>query len=393
VLKYSYLEKSVVVFFIYSIFLKYGGGVFHLIDSTLSLLISFAISLIVFKKKSLLIFNYINIRLIFCLLIIMAIGLTYTNALNYGANKLLGVFILIFLSIPIIPVLIKRANYFSVICMVFLSLYILAIYIEYGSFQFIVDNADEKLRLGGAGGGDDDNFHPIGISRFVCFCLVPIICNLFYYPKYKIVLISSGLIFISLIILFLAATRGPVLALMIIVFIPLINSQITKKKIITISSFFGLGVFYLFSKILMNDILFAVFTKRANAGDEGRIDIISNAADMALEFPLFGHGTGNYGFYHAGIDVKMYPHNIFAEIFYENGLIGLFLLLMIFTQGLIKFNRINKNKNGVLFFSLFIYFLINAQFSGDIQGNIITFIFLIAFLYNHKKLKTFSTLS
>jgi O-antigen ligase len=110
-----------------------------------------------------------------------------------------------------------------------------------------------------------------------------------------------------------------------------------------------------------------------------------------LEFPLFGHGTGNYGFYHAGIDVKMYPHNIFAEIFYENGLIGLLLLLIAFTQGLIKFNRINKNKNGVLFFSLFIYFLINAQFSGDIQGNTITFIFLIAFLYNHKKLKTFST--
>ena len=123
----------------------------------------------------------------------MVIGLTYTNALNYGINKLLGVFILIFLSIPIIPILIKRANYFSTLCMVFLSLYILAIYIEYGSFQFIVSNADEKLRLGGAGGGDDDNFHPIGISRFVCFCLVPIICNLFYHPKFKIILISYGL--------------------------------------------------------------------------------------------------------------------------------------------------------------------------------------------------------
>ena len=71
----------------------------------------------------------------------------------------------------------------------------------------------------------------------------------------------------------------------------------------------------------------------------------------------------------------------------------MFVLLIIFTQGLIKFNRINKNKNGVLFFSLFIYFLINAQFSGDIQGNIATFVFLIAFLHNHKMLKTFSNLS
>ena len=103
-----------------------------------------------------------------------------------------------------------------------------------------------------------------------------------------------------------------------------------------------------------------------------------------MDEPIIGYGTGNYGFFYTGVDAKVYPHNLFVEILYENGILGLLILFLILFKGLINYKMIFKNEYSDVLFCSFVYFLVNAQFSSDIEGNILIFTFLIAFLYKKK---------
>lgn len=42
--------------------------------------------------------------------------------------------------------------------------------------------------------------------------------------------------------------------------------------------------------------------------------------------PVLGHGTGAYSVDSDGVDARLYPHNMFLEVFYEEGVVGLFVL-------------------------------------------------------------------
>ena len=87
---------------------------------------------------------------------------------------------------------------------------------------------------------------------------------------------------------------------------------------------------------------------------------------------LLGYGIGSYSVL-AGVD--RYPHNIVLELLVELGIIGLFL----FSQPFIKSMRdsikmLYKSKNEdwafVMFsFSVLLFAILNAQFSGDIVSN------------------------
>lgn len=44
---------------------------------------------------------------------------------------------------------------------------------------------------------------------------------------------------------------------------------------------------------------------------------------------LIGHGVGSFGVLYANMDVRMYPHNFLAELFFETGVIGLALMACI----------------------------------------------------------------
>jgi len=96
---------------------------------------------------------------------------------------------------------------------------------------------------------------------------------------------------------------------------------------------------------------------------------------------FFGKGTGNFGYLYLKEDSQVYPHNIFIEILYENGLIGIILFMLILIPGFIKIIKQSQFNNKINFlFVVFLYFLINAQFSGDLGINfgVFMFIFLLS---------------
>lgn len=96
---------------------------------------------------------------------------------------------------------------------------------------------------------------------------------------------------------------------------------------------------------------------------------------LSAKFDSFsGAGIGSFGVLFTGKDKILYPHNIFLELFIENGYIGLLLFIVLLYTFFKNFeiNIINV---------LVVYTLINSLSSGDITGNNLIFIFMFVSLY------------
>lgn len=104
------------------------------------------------------------------------------------------------------------------------------------------------------------------------------------------------------------------------------------------------------------------------------ITAIADSDPIAL---LVGHGTGDFGYLALGKDARSYPHNVFLEVTYENGLVGFGLLTFAFICPLLALMRALKYRltpsHHMLLAGLtasYIASIINAQFSGDLGANL-----------------------
>ena len=57
----------------------------------------------------------------------------------------------------------------------------------------------------------------------------------------------------------------------------------------------------------------------------GRIDIWLEYWGAITLRPLFGHGAGSLGSAEVTVGIRSYPHNLFLDVLFENGFIGLVL--------------------------------------------------------------------
>lgn len=104
--------------------------------------------------------------------------------------------------------------------------------------------------------------------------------------------------------------------------------------------------------------------------NQRRLRFIRQAVLLWLEAPLLGSGAGSYGVWIHGVDVEEYPHNIFLETLSELGVIGLVILgtlLCATLRGIVAKHR--SHQLWVLLLGIFVYALLNAAFSQDLQGN------------------------
>lgn len=172
---------------------------------------------------------------------------------------------------------------------------------------------------------------------------------------------------ISSIFILYTGSRGPLIFLLICsffyFFIAAIKGffgSVSKKKIISgmfFSLFFVAGgvALLFFSDFFEVDEFsraFARIYKLSDLSSTGRIkhlDFVINAEYSANQIFL-GRGLGSYGYYFYGVDAREYPHNIFLEIGFELGLIGvLFFLLFVISI----FNSLNYNYINAFIFILY----------------------------------------
>lgn len=110
--------------------------------------------------------------------------------------------------------------------------------------------------------------------------------------------------------------------------------------------------------------------------DSGRFILYGSAIEQTLADPL-GLGWGNFGQLFGWTSGAFYPHNIFLEIAVEGGIfallgIGATLLIALF-WGFANFRR-SRDVSDLLILSIYVYSLVNAQFSSDLVGNRILWI-------------------
>ena len=340
---------------------------------------------IVFNKNNLLAFVFL---LIFYLW--MIISLIWTPSNNYSFKK-------VFFFLPNIisfgfPLIYKRfdiAKFFRIIsiALIIVSIVFLKIYLDY--------SADKISRA---------YYQPILGLYLTCSSLMGINILVILGAKKKVfknLFISSFVVTLSIILMFLLGARGPLIFVLLLL-IPLLFIKFFKLsyfKILLSSDFrkvlfsgFTILFFLTFSLIFENEVKVlldrSVFrisllmpssdsetssvpttsntTKSSsiNTSVDTRIDQLKFSMDLIKNNKfesIYGFGVGSFGILYLQKDFRAYPHNIFLEIWVELGLIGLILFLIFL------YFVFSKNLNGTNYINLLVlvYIILNVLKSSS----------------------------
>ena len=106
---------------------------------------------------------------------------------------------------------------------------------------------------------------------------------------------------------------------------------------------------------------------------------------------IFGAGTGNFAYLYNKRDTRDYPHNIFSEILYENGIIA---MIFIFIMSFYAFYILRNSQHSLTigYAMMYLYFLFNSLFSGDLISNNFVFGFWIFMILSYKNENKFKSL-
>lgn len=311
--------------------------------------------------------------IIFIFYYIMSVAFISTNK-AYGIEKLIILVECILLSYTLFVITYKYSInifiYALIIYGIFLSLFSLY---ELLGFSIPLFHNIHKGRYSFLG------LNPIYLARDVSVC---ILANLFLITKltrkknsYYFVTIGLVLLtFFEIYTVFLTASRGPLLALMISIMIYFI--LIGKLKIKTVIYFILL---FLFIAVIAVVIIPQEFMERILSQNSSgqRTIILRYIGNMVAikEFwahKIFGIGFGDYKFTFPQIETLVYPHNIFTEILAEGGILGILPFLLLIAVTVLKYLKKIKTDNNIFAFltAFFIGALVNANISGHIGKNI-----------------------
>jgi hypothetical protein len=372
---------SLVIFMSTSLFKGYlvaRVGLFQRIDftvlATLYVLFGIVVSLIKhpqdFRKLS----NWPFFMMIF-LAGLLFFGLAYTSSPNYGLAKSSRYFVfgsVMFLA----PLLflrtvsdIKLLIWFFVISGLLIG--VATIFnIQEGRASFL-----EADTIGTA--------VKIALGALISFCFI---INKNSSLKSKIV--SGIILFVCFLGIVLTGSRGPLLGLIVCCAIAsfFFGRRISLYWLIPglVIGILGFGYSMRKAEQMAGSSFFriAAFWQQDRSVGEifgDRILFYTYAVSNIPHAPMFGHGTGSFAMDFDGVDERGYPHNIFLELGYENGIVGVItftvFLFMIYKKW--KESRIYAHHLGneelcnlsSIVGLVFIYFFLQVLKSGDIDGN------------------------
>jgi len=172
-------------------------------------------------------------------------------------------------------------------------------------------------------------------------------------------------------LIFMAASRGPVFAISVALFIMGFSLR-GRQKIwfLTVSStIIGLMLFYLLSSGLSLNVnfigrLFSVFNDFESDGSNvARAQIYMTSIQQIGDSPFLGSSIEN-------TVVRWDPHNLYLEFFMAIGIPGGILPIIILPMLVLRAARLIKVRHvlgGIAL--LYIYYFVSAQFSGNVYSN------------------------
>jgi O-antigen ligase len=102
-----------------------------------------------------------------------------------------------------------------------------------------------------------------------------------------------------------------------------------------------------------------------------RLDFYARTLTALPENLWFGQGVGSWSVFYYGADRREYPHNLFLEIAYEEGLVTLSVFLALLASVAILIRRLlrqTKHRYGALA-GILLYCATVSMFSGDLDDN------------------------
>lgn len=187
---------------------------------------------------------------------------------------------------------------------------------------------------------------------------------------------------IGIAFLILSGSRGALIAFFIsgLAFLIGEGKQFTKKFLVITASLIALLLILNFSgfgEYISEIFLFRIIDLSVtDKYVSGRDILFKEAWDLGIDNIWFGAGLGGY----TTITGEVYPHNIFLEVFCEQGTLGIILLLNVITSYLIGWYRL-RNQLELCNFCAFVICLTSSQASGSLYDSRGVFVFLLMTFY------------
>lgn len=233
-----------------------------------------------------------------------------------------------------------------------------------------------RLRLGEEG-------NPIMLARHLALAITMCVTYVAIRRKWMDLLWSLPITVLGFMYLIATGSKGPLLALVVsFICVPtlLIRGVVARMSVAVL-----VGGLVLVAAIGILEVLPNGFIQERFVEKVGNLSLRLPAYTEAMNAivtadPLaivVGHGTGDFGYLDLGKDARSYPHNVLLEVAYENGLIGLSLLVIAFACPLIALMRAAQQQlsmsHRVLLGGLaasYVASVVNAQVSGDLGANL-----------------------
>lgn len=220
-------------------------------------------------------------------------------------------------------------------------------------------------------------YDPIMMGRIAGLSLLFALWMFFHGKRMSInilcLVLSAPLVFV----LAASKTRGAVVAFLIGLLFLLLARKIQLKTIGWVCGITIIALCFFWFVPIEQLARFAQSSDelRSSGSFSIRIDLYKEAIAVFLKNPLLGVGIGG-GHRHLFFD---YPHNIVFEIAAELGFIGLSLFLSMIVIVIKRFIRLMRNDSVnplvEISMSVFLFALVAAQFSYDIQRNGLIWVF------------------
>jgi len=328
------------------------------------------------KAGSSLMASYLTVSLFW------AVGISYSRAPLYGMSKTILVasyfWVLGILIYNLVDGLSAGKAFLNGLLLGGILLVGIAAF-EFGNPIQLVRGANRFFRLRF---GEDGN--PIMLARHLALALTVTLTYVAVRRKWMDLLWSIPLGLLTCAYLIATGSKGPLLALLTsLVCAPifLVRGIVARLSlailILSISIMGGILLLELLPKDFIQERFIDKIQNLSLRLPAYQAAIYAILNSDALEF-VIGHGTGDFGYLDLGRDDRAYPHNMLLEVAYENGLVGIALLLVALALPLVATmraaqQRIAFNQRALLagLTASYIAAVINAQFSGDLGANLL----------------------
>jgi O-antigen ligase len=193
-------------------------------------------------------------------------------------------------------------------------------------------------------------------------------------------------------VLSIGGGRGPLLATVLpLLLVVGLGIRLTTRKILYSRAQLSVlvlllavaGAFFLYSSISKRRLgtferLTQLTQEDMGGSAEQRRAHYLEAFRLWSDAPSIGHGAGSWPLLNGLPDQAFYPHNLFAELVVESGLVGVVLFVALLGAAFrpVTLERMRRDPQALCTMMLFANAFLNAMVSGDIPGNRPLFMFI-----------------